>query len=163
MSNLDPDAPFLWANPLRSAVKQLLSDQKLTIPADIIGAVGWGKVLEGSIRVVADLDEPHHLVLSLLDQVGPLIAMHAKQFEQEMETQEATDILQSLADRYHPLSLEAKGHRVRLTERVLLHLGAEPGSTPWFVISARHERVEVMTLEYRDRRNAKWRDRTTVY
>jgi len=144
-------------------VKQLLSDQKLTLPAEIIEAVRWGMTKEGTIRVLADLDEPQHLVLSLYERTGPLITELAAQLEAEGDAPETTDALQSLADRYLPLSLEAKGHRVRLTERVLLHLGVEPGTIPWFAISARHDLVEIMTLDYRNRRNAKWRARTTIY
>lgn len=153
---------FPEAGSLCSAVKQLLSDQKLTIPAELVHNVGWSTPREGTIKVIADLDQAGHLILALYDSVAGRISQRAKGIAEEGVNHEGTDALQVLGDRYQPLSMEAKGHRIRLTEHVLLHLGVSPGTMPWFFLCGRYDRVEIMTIEYRNRRNARWQGRTTI-
>lgn len=159
MTTADPLFPA--EKTLRSAVKQLLSDQKVTVPADICEAVGWPSGRKGSLSLIADLDEPGHLILLLAEVARPLIRALADQLEAD-DTAESVDAQQVVSDRYQPLNIDAKGHRVRLTEHVLIHLGVAPGANPWLFITARGDRVEVMTTEYRNKRLAKWRAHTAL-
>lgn len=146
----------------QTAVRQLLTDRKLTIPAAMLRGVEWIKKDQSTLKLIADLDEPNHLTFRRFDHCDELLSQLAERIRETESPNDAVIALQVLHDRYLPVSLDVKGHRVRLTEEVLVHLGATPGTELWLYLFAKRDQVEVMTPEYRNRRLATWRQKTNL-
>jgi hypothetical protein len=149
---------------LTPAVRQLLADRKLTIPAEMVRAAGWDEGKSGAIKLIADLDEPGHLTLWKYETASTSIAALVADLEEEPAQNESV-AHQVIRDRYQSLGMDSKGHRIRLNELVLLHMGIDPSSSvvlPWFYVqSNQRHRIEVMTVEFRNRRLHQWQSRTS--
>jgi hypothetical protein len=159
--------PLPYPRPsLASAVAQLLADQKLTIPVEILRGIGWVDSKREAVDLVADLDEPGHLTLYLRNQVVNKINSLARDLERSGMTEEAIASLQVLHDRYQATRMDGHGHRLRFTEHILIHMGidpvAQPGLGPWFFLQGKLDCVEVMTLDHRNRRSRRWLATTSL-
>lgn len=132
-------------------VVQLDTENRVHIPIEAMRACGWQPGDEG-LDVIIELVEPGHLRLHRADDIGDAIEARRKELEQIADgDEEALQDLFVLEDKYRRATLYKKEDRVRLVAAILAFMRARPEDKPEFYVRAYKGRVEILSLDQRDR------------
>ena len=128
-----------------------LTDDRVHVPIEAMRACGW-QLGDESLDIVIELVERGHLRLHRLEDIGDALEAKREELEKIADVdEEALQDLFVLEDKYRRATLYKSDSRVRLVAAVLAFMRARPEDKPKFYVRASKGRIEILSLDQRDR------------